>query len=1047
MKNRLKYIIILIAAYCYAAGGVFSVTNNVYAVGYAGEGAGTGGAPTNCAGFVNGYQGLCHCFSNGNCTNVYMSMSPYSTCYKKNGETDGTSCGYFGGGTSWRIFSLDSEGYVPNDSLLDEYITVDTVKAKCRSIGAKHYVAYGWDRPYNRDNESAWGGHYYAGRLTGPVNRRGSTIQNARYNYAFLNGEAYTWNEIKDMTENDLNIAGASQPYGLKITPGAALNLYHRYQESINEEESRNIPNDVGYFCYGTSSSFKGDSAVLEVPENDKGIDWDKVSNNKKENTDWQDENKLNTPTYVVNNCDPEKGCWVSFRHYLKRMSGTGSTEFSIERELGDDVRWTVHSFTSDVGENVAANPVKMYPGQKLCETLSFYAKSDSGANVKGDVIQTRICAAAVATKESDISVQIRDESSSEKYHDSDWSKGLAEVYAKPGDNVELKGTYSPYYQSMYNTGISGSFRVNGFADENKSIGPAFDAKIDPNWKNAFSIKVGGQCGDAINGNIGSNNEYSGDRSYRVQGSDVGESNIKSGNAMTNCDNNMKNTPNSVGLTYSDENGFDVSVDIGSKLSNDVKIKVPYNFQNSTDIELSEKTIYAGESTTVSYYVIVGAKENEWTNGNYATPVPNASWGLEMKIGNGDWLAVSDSGGNGNLNSPTENGGIGYSLDGNREQKGRNVSIPVPDVPAGTEVCFRSWVSPSLSGANENLSESGFDKEPAWDEDCTKIAKRPSFQVWGGGMYSAGNLNLEKTLANKITLDGYGSGMYVFGSWAELSLVAEKKVTGLASGAGLGYGMTTDAGNASQQKAVEALGGRDSSDYCLMSTLSIANSDCNSAGVGNLGRSSGGSGDKSSLISDFVQEGDQFNIEGEFSLSGMDDNRKTDKGVYYYDGKDKDLSISASIVGPGVTKVVETNGLVTIKDNIEYENKNDNYSNLESIPKIIIYAKNINIYCGVTRVDAVLVADENINTCDGKKNNEDVNLEARSKQLMINGSVISNTLTLGRTYGAATGKNSVIPAEIINYDTSLYLWANNQSSATTSGKLTETYINELAPRY
>ena len=76
-----------------------------------------------------------------------------------------------------------------------------------------------------------------------------------------------------------------------------------------------------------------------------------------------------------------------------------------------------------------------------------------------------------------------------------------------------------------------------------------------------------------------------------------------------------------------------------------------------------------------------------------------------------------------------------------------------------------------------------------------------------------------------------------------------------------------------------------------------------------------------------------------------------------------------------------------------------------------------------------------------------MSLEARSKQLMINGSVISNTLTLGRTYGAATGKNSVVPAEIINYDTSLYLWANNQSSAKTSGKLAETYINELAPRY
>ena len=826
---------------------------------------------------------------------------------------------------------------------------------------------------------------------------------------------------------------------------GTANEVLAAYRQAVGENVP-SIGDDVWGFCWNpdmAGSTFVGDSSVAEVPENYTEKPWVEISEDEKAYTDWQSESKLDTPTYVVNNCDPEKGCWVSFRHYLKRISGSGSTKFFINRELGDDVGLTIHKFTAtNSGENVAANPVKMYPGQKLCETLSFYAKSDSDSNVVGYAAQTRICAAAVATKGSDISVQIRDENSSEEYHDSDWSKGLTEVYAKPGDNVELKGTYSPYYQSMYNTGISGSFKVNGFADENKSIGSAFDAKIDPNWKNAFSIKVGGQCGDAINGNIGSNNEYSEDRSYRVQGSDVGESNIKSGNAMTNCNNNAKNTPNSVGLTYSDKNGFDVNVDISSKLSNDVKIKVPYNFQNSTDIELSEKTIYAGESTTVSYDVIVGARDNSLTNGNYATPVPNASWGLEMKIGNGDWLAVSDSGGNGNLNSPTENGGIGYSLDGNTEQKGRNVSIPVPDVPAGTEVCFRSWVSPSLSGANENLSESGFDKKPAWDEDCTKIAKRPSFQVWGGGIYSAGNLNLEKTLANKITLGGYADGMYVFGSWAELSLIAEGEVRGFASGAGLGYGMTADAGNASQQKAIETLGGRNSGDYCLMSTLSIANSDCNSAGVGNLGRNSGRSGDKSSLISDFVQGSNQFNIEGEFSLSGVDDNRKTDKGVYYYDGKNKKLSISESAIGAGATKVVRTNNDIAILGNIVYQN--DDYSNLESIPKIIIYAKNISISCSVTRIDAVLIADEKINTCS---DNITDNSSLRSIPLMIRGSVISDTLTLGRTYGAATGKNSVIPAEIINYDTSLYLWANNQSSATTSGKLTETYINELAPRY
>ena len=91
-----------------------------------------------------------------------------------------------------------------------------------------------------------------------------------------------------------------------------------------------------------------------------------------------------------------------------------------------------------------------------------------------------------------------------------------------------------------------------------------------------------------------------------------------------------------------------------------------------------------------------------------------------------------------------------------------------------------------------------------------------------------------------------------------------------------------------------------------------------------------------------------------------------------------------------------------------------------------------------------MIAGENINTCS---NVAEINSAQRSNQLVINGSTISNTLTLNRTYGAATGINSIVPAEIINYDTSLYLWANNKSDVTRTGKIKSVFQQELSPRY
>ena len=76
--------------------------------------------------------------------------------------------------------------------------------------------------------------------------------------------------------------------------------------------------------------------------------------------------------------------------------------------------------------------------------------------------------------------------------------------------------------------------------------------------------------------------------------------------------------------------------------------------------------------------------------------------------------------------------------------------------------------------------------------------------------------------------------------------------------------------------------------------------------------------------------------------------------------------------------------------------------------------------------------------------------------MQINGAVIAGgTLRLNRTYGAATGYDSIVPAEVINMDPSWFLWAADIIPETvttgnanpTNTVMVPTYMNELPPRY
>ena len=76
-----------------------------------------------------------------------------------------------------------------------------------------------------------------------------------------------------------------------------------------------------------------------------------------------------------------------------------------------------------------------------------------------------------------------------------------------------------------------------------------------------------------------------------------------------------------------------------------------------------------------------------------------------------------------------------------------------------------------------------------------------------------------------------------------------------------------------------------------------------------------------------------------------------------------------------------------------------------------------------------------------------INNPENSNQLTINGAIIAKRLIANRTYGAATGANSIVPAEIVNFDPTLYQFGGSaEANDDTTGRLDVTTMHEVAPR-
>ena len=608
------------------------------------------------------------------------------------------------------------------------------------------------------------------------------------------------------------------------------------------------------------------------------------------------------------------------------------------------------------------------------------------------------------------------------------WTKDV--IYAKPNDVIKLKGAFRPGYQQVYNPTEYGHMPDKAkfvhdasYTDRSGNFSNIVDfynkRYVDYGWNNAFSIVAGkndeGWCYGSYNGLPGFNDEIGGETQYTTE---VGTSWYAT--ASTNLCKDAMMTPWKIQFSYNSNYDLRAVIDDDTRNSDKVMTYVPYNFENSTKIKDDSGIVYAGEEKTVEYGVEIGARNNGLVGENYATKAPVVKTKLQWKYNGGEYSEVL------NIDRFSFDGGLNINNNSDGESNGHSYTINVEDLPAGSKMWVRSCVYPASSGAFSNWQDEEGDHEWACSSDVEyTIAKKPSFQVWGGNVYSA--KDIETSVANKHMIDGE---VRSFGSWTELGLMANGTVTGMASGAGLGYNRGDKGGNS----------------FCLRSTLTFANEGCeNSAGFKGAGSIDSGE-DRHNLISDFVQEGDEFIVSSgaPLDLSIDDENHKTDEGVYYY-YRDGEMYLGAlSGINSGTTKVIDTKGNITIANNIEYKDKEGGNTALTDIPKVILYASgNIIIQCHVNRVDAVLIAGGDIKTC----NNDDENEERNSNQLKINGATVSNTLTLNRTYGAATVFNSIIPAEIINYDTSLYLWANGKSNVAQTGKIVTAYQVELSPRY
>lgn len=159
---------------------------------------------------------------------------------------------------------------------------------------------------------------------------------------------------------------------------------------------------------------------------------------------------------------------------------------------------------------------------------------------------------------------------------------------------------------------------------------------------------------------------------------------------------------------------------------------------------------------------------------------------------------------------------------------------PNDGVPSMSPVNYvSSFQEVSTFGANNtSVSKDGVTEASTstrWHisaSSCRTIAKKPTFQVWNGGVFSKGDIitSVSRKVVNANLGQDYKSALggdhgRLFGSWAEYFVVSGGTIEGFASASGLGYSNNNFEVKGQWNSSIDK-------NYCLLSRLSIANIKC-----------------------------------------------------------------------------------------------------------------------------------------------------------------------------------------------------------------------------
>lgn len=673
--------------------------------------------------------------------------------------------------------------------------------------------------------------------------------------------------------------------------------------------------------------------------------------------------------------------------------------------------------------------------------TGNIYYNKCSGTSVLGSRILTKDTSASNYTERAAL-----------KNTDSTRS---ATIYVKPGTNIKFEQFYLPAAQPVTKTIVTENLtakRSNGEvisipSTASNVVELSGSGTISGTWTNYKDIGVVDEDATSMGGAVFTFTQGGYDNTPSFNGSN-NTGTAHTGSIITETNSGSRSIL--AGAVVDELKDEGVSNVKESLETTSLTVVAPYNFENEAIANPTNlhAGVFAGSEASISGTYKTKGKYNGAVRATYATISPKSKLRLYSFISDTDNPTQNCNPGGATPSICKEHTGSEDNvalnpneITANNVETLRQYTVTVPDADAGKYLCVVAAVYPTSSGADTNYTNTAGNATWGTSTNCTAIQKRAFFQVWGGNLYAKGKVASSTTTKTVVGSTDYTQPI-TFGSWAEHGIISSKKeVTGVASGAALGY-----TSNVNGTLINEPGGKANSSKDCRFATFTIANTNCyTGTGINDSATPGNSNIDLSNNMLDLTN---YTNTAKTTTARSSSDSSPLDlaseytvkDGIRYtYAVGSLYLKSSASLP-KGVTQVVYATGSVYISSNLNYQNTT--YSNPSDVPQLIIVSgSNIYIKSAVSNVDAWLYTKAGtINTCpDGSKS------PACNKQLRINGPIVAGKMILNRNYGGGTGNNSGTPAEIINFTPATYIFSQAKSTENTS--LRVVYSKEVAPRY